>query len=49
MRDGSPLPDTDPDLPPDVTHLWMVSSWNFSSTGIRWSPDGGWSRFAKAE
>ncbi len=48
-RDDSPLPNTDPDLPPDVTHLWMLSTWNFSSTGIRWSPDHGWSRFAKAE
>jgi hypothetical protein len=48
MRDDSPLPDGQPELLPEVTHLWMVSTWNFSSTGIRWSPDGGWSRFAKA-
>jgi hypothetical protein len=49
IRDDSPLPDTSPDLPPGVTHLWMLSTWNFSSTGIRWSPDDGWSRFVKAE
>ena len=40
------LPDADPDLPPEVTHIWVVSTWD-SGAGMRWAPDAGWSRFAK--
>lgn len=46
MRDGAPLPDADPDLPPEVTHVWVVSTWD-SGAGMRWAPDAGWSRFDK--
>jgi hypothetical protein len=46
MRDGAPLPDTDPELPPEVTHVWTVSTWRDGS-GMRWSPDEGWLRFDK--
>lgn len=47
MRDDSPLPDADPNLPPDITHIWVLSTWNFGNTGVRWAPGAGWSRFAK--
>jgi len=46
MRDGAPLPDDDPNLPPEVTHVWVVSTWD-SGAGMRWAPNAGWSRFDK--
>ena len=33
-----------PDLPSEVTHVWLTSTWEVG-TGLRWSPDGGWQRF----
>ncbi len=47
MRENGPLPNSDPDLPPQVTHAWLMSTWNFSGTGMRWAPDSGLSRFEK--
>jgi len=47
MRDESPLPDEAPALPPEVTHVWAVSTW-VTGAGMRWSADAGWSRFDKA-
>ncbi len=46
MRDGAPLPGVRPQLPTEVTHAWVVSTWT-TGDGFRWSPDGGWMRFAK--
>jgi hypothetical protein len=48
MRDDSPLPDSPPNLPDEITHLWALSVWNSSGTGMRWDPHVGWSRFDKA-
>jgi hypothetical protein len=45
-RDGAPLPNEAPNLPGEVTHVWLVSTWT-SGSGMRWSPDRGWSRFEK--
>ena len=45
-RDGAPLPEDSPQLPREVSHVWVVSTWS-SGSGVRWSPDGGWSRFDK--
>lgn len=45
-REGAPLPTVPPILPPEVTHLWVLSVWTMAD-GVRWSPDGGWSHFAK--
>jgi hypothetical protein len=46
MRDGAALPEVDPSLPPEVTHVWAASVWS-SGAGMRWSPDEGWLRFDK--
>ncbi len=46
MRDGAALPDADPELPPEVTHVWAVSTWT-SGSGMRWTPGEGWQRFDK--
>lgn len=45
-RDGAPLPDADPVLPPEVTHIWVASTWT-TGDGMRWAPRSGWSRFGK--
>lgn len=46
MRNEAQPPDVDPDLPPEITHLWVVSLWNMGH-GFRWAPDTGWTRFDK--
>ncbi|MEU4382799.1 hypothetical protein [Micromonospora echinofusca] len=46
MRNGAPLPTVPPALPPEITHVWAISTWN-SGDGFRWSPADGWSRFSK--
>lgn len=45
-REDGPLPSSPPVLPAEVTHVWLVSTWNIG-TGLRWSPDGGWQHFTK--
>lgn len=45
-RDAAPLPTISPVLPPEVTHLWVLSVWT-TADGVRWSPDGRWSHFPK--
>ncbi|MCA1713290.1 MAG: hypothetical protein LC789_17275 [Actinobacteria bacterium] len=45
-REAGPLPSAPPVLPPEVTHIWLVASWN-TGRGVRWSPDGGWRSFSK--
>lgn len=32
-------------LPPEVTHVWLASTWSIG-TGMRWSPASGWAWFA---
>jgi hypothetical protein len=46
MADPVPLPAIAPDLPSDVTHAWVASTWS-TMTGLRWSPDVGWRHFSK--
>ncbi|MFI5849361.1 hypothetical protein ACIA8B_14830 [Micromonospora chalcea] len=46
LRNGAPLPTVPPTLPPEVTHIWAMSTWD-SGDGFRWSPTEGWSRFQK--
>lgn len=43
MRTDPPLPIEQPRLPPEVTHIWIVSS----GIGFRWSPGVGWLTFDK--
>jgi hypothetical protein len=40
------VPPTPPSLPPEITHVWLVGTWNIG-TGVRWSPMGGWQRFVR--
>ncbi|WP_125206451.1 MULTISPECIES: hypothetical protein [Isoptericola] len=44
-RAAAPLPDAAPDLPPELTHLWFMSTWNAGGI-FHWSPTG-WARFDK--
>src|SRR5262249_7398179 len=44
VRSDAPLPTAAPDLPPEVTHVWVAGVWG--SPGMRWSLDAGWQRFA---
>lgn len=46
MRDGAPLPEIDPELPAEVTHLWVWSGWN-SGDVFRWTRQLGWTRASK--
>jgi hypothetical protein len=46
MRNGAPLPLVDPDLPDEVTHVWLASSWA-AGRGFRWDPERGWDSFDK--
>ncbi|MEO6857684.1 MAG: hypothetical protein ABI323_03745 [Solirubrobacteraceae bacterium] len=39
-----PLPTKPPQLPKEVTHVWVMSTWGERS-GLRWSRTAGWSRF----
>jgi hypothetical protein len=44
MRSDAPLPAAPPDLPAEVTHVWVASVWGYP--GMRWSPEAGWESFA---
>jgi hypothetical protein len=46
IEPGAPLPQVAPTLPPEVTHIWAMSTWD-SGDGFRWSTDEGWTRFTK--
>ncbi|MBW3668206.1 MAG: hypothetical protein KY443_03240 [Actinobacteria bacterium] len=48
MRQAPPLPTTAPELPPEVTHVWVVSTWTIGR-GLRWSPNSGWAVFDKPD
>jgi len=47
IRDDAPLPDADLVLPPELTHVWVMSTWD-SGHGVRWSSvEHSWASFAK--
>ncbi len=46
MRDGAPLPSQAPQMPMEMTHVWVASTWS-TGTGMRWAADTGWARFDK--
>lgn len=43
---GAPIPTIRPVLPPGVTDVWVMSTWD-SGDGFRWSEQTGWTRFTK--
>jgi hypothetical protein len=45
-RQDGPLPTASPALPAEVTHVWIVATWNVGR-GLRWSPEEGWASFSK--
>lgn len=47
MRDDAPLPTAAPSIPSQITHLWLMSTWN-SGDIFHWCPSG-WQRFKKVE
>ncbi len=44
LREDGVVPLQAPDLPGEVTHVWLASFWTRGS-GLRWSLEGGWQRF----
>jgi hypothetical protein len=40
------VPTTAPNLPHQVTHVWLMAFWTVGS-GLRWSPESGWERFER--
>ena len=46
MRDDAPVPTRDPELPDEVTHLWLVSTWS-SGQALHWSQPTGWAAASK--
>lgn len=47
MQDHAPLPTIPPVLPPELTHVWAVSTWD-KGDGMRWAGESGWQSFLKA-
>jgi len=47
IRDDAPLPGAELVLPPELTHVWVMSTWD-SGHGVRWSSvEHSWASFAK--
>lgn len=42
-----PTPTLPPELPPEITDVWVMSTWREWGDGLRWSPGIGWSHFTK--
>jgi len=40
------VPTSSPDLPDQVTHVWLMA-FSTVGSGLRWSPDSGWERFER--
>jgi hypothetical protein len=45
-RQDVQLPTVQPDLPPEVTHVWLTTTWN-GGRGLRWDPAAGWLWFER--
>jgi hypothetical protein len=45
MRSDAPLPTVAPELPDEVTHVWVMGVWR-GGRGYAWGPNHGWSHFA---
>ena len=48
MRESAPLPLVDPQLPDEMTHVWLVSGWA-SGPGFRWCRASGWDFFERVQ
>lgn len=47
MADAAPRPTASPELPDEVTHVWLASTWT-SGQGLRWDRPSGWAAFDKS-
>lgn len=45
---GHGVPGDAPHLPEEITHVWLVGTWNIG-TGWRWDPDEGWRPFDRLQ
>ena len=48
LHESPTVPSHPPSLPPEITHVWLASTWSIGH-GMRWSPDTGWSLFSKLQ
>jgi len=48
LMGDNPAPASPPDLPPQLTHLWLAGGWG-TPNGCRWSPEEGWVTFSKLQ
>jgi hypothetical protein len=48
IREDAPAPQEAPELPNEVTAVWIFSTWS-SGNGFRWSPTSGWEPFEKLD
>jgi hypothetical protein len=48
VHEAPALPSQPPSLPPEITHVWVTSTWSFGR-GIKWDPGTGWSFFSKLQ
>lgn len=46
LRSDAPIPESAPNLPLKLTHVWVMSTWS-SGDGFYWSDVKGWARFKK--
>jgi hypothetical protein len=46
IRDDAAVPTIPPELPNEITHVWIASTWS-SGIGFRWDANSGWSTFSK--
>lgn len=46
MREAAPPPEPPVQLPPEITHLWLIGGWS-AGEGFHYSTDDGWGKFAK--
>jgi hypothetical protein len=46
IRNDTAVPTIPPELPNDITHVWIASAWS-SGMGFHWDPDIGWTTFSR--
>lgn len=47
MDSDRAVPVAEPDVPTEITDLWIADDTTFNQTGLRWSRSNGWSTFDK--
>jgi len=47
--DIAALPSRAPNLPPEITHVWVAADGERPSRIVHWTPDGGWQEAGRIE